>query len=482
MTDRFGPSDVSTNGRHLVVDPQGSSDGAPGQVTRSVEERLEDLLQTIRSWDWRRALTESDRPVDYATTATVTSSTISPTAEFGADRASTETELAGPGLPEVSPNDDVQARPMSLTLRPRHAAAESPPIANCDPEPTVADASFGPPSEPERDPTLTTHRQAGLIEVADVALLGGMNASLARVVEAPTSSRPDNDTATLAADRPQFSDPVVVIEAPRATITASATMTAPTEIPAADTEPDASHAEPTERPSDTAEVFFESSTAGSKEGIASAGVDEKLWFGPEPKAEPEPEVWLRPIWSHPTVKLAAFIVVAAVIVLAVVLGIRHFATNSSGSGPSLTATVPASHPAHHAAFIAPIGAAALAQYQGYAAALKNGNETAASGIAKAGTTPTASQLVLVVVAYRTVVNDYNYNLHLIQWPASMESAIAAESGQLGALGNYLQSFASVSPTGVSSWLVQFHALSNTIQTDDNTVRKDLGLPVESAFP
>jgi hypothetical protein len=226
------------------------------------------------------------------------------------------------------------------------------------------------------------------------------------------------------------------------------------------------------------------------EGIASlskaseqSGVDEAAWFGREPEAEPEPDGWLRPLWSHPKVKFAGFAVAVAVIALAIIVGIRHFATNNSSSGPSLTTTTqPASHPVHHNSFVLPISTAELLQYEGYATALQNGNAAASTGFAKAGTTPTASQLTLVVVAYRTVVNDYNYNLHLIQWPTSMKSAVAAEGGQLGSLANYLQSLGSVGPTGVPAWLTQFHALTNTIQMDDNVVRRDLGLPNETSFP
>lgn len=486
MIDGLRPAEASTNGNHAVIDSQEPSTGAPTPDGRTVDERLEALLHTIRSWDWRKNLVESDRLRDIAATATVTSATTSTSDDAPKAPASRTAEHSEQEVSEEFPGDQTpETQPMRPASGPRHAAVESALFASSKVERSITDVSLCTPPQPERDTHAAEDRHTGATdaEAEAEATLTEFNAAFAPLSTATGSNSSHGDTGPLVVDETPYLDPPDKVE-PTLSVTlapSTASMTVPTENvagsaePVAETEPDETHAE-------TAEVKVQNCVS-EEAATELSGVNETTWFGPEPEAEPEPDNWLRPLWSHPTVKLTLFIVVAALLVLGIIVGIRHFAKNNSGSGPSLTTvTRPASHATHHPAFVAPISSAALSQYEGYATALQNGNAAASTGIANAGSTPTVSQLALVVVAYRTVVNDYNYNLHLIKWPASMGSAIAAESGQLASLANYLQSFGSVGPTGVPGWLTQFHALTSTIQTDDNMVRRDLGLPAETSFP
>jgi hypothetical protein len=107
---------------------------------------------------------------------------------------------------------------------------------------------------------------------------------------------------------------------------------------------------------------------------------------------------------------------------------------------------------------------------------------ATRGFIHAGSTPTTSQVVLVVVAYRSAVNDYNFQLHFIQWPQSMQTAIENDHAQLQALYDFLQAFSSVAPNGVPAWLSRLNDRTSSTQAADNVVRKDLGLPASSSFP
>jgi hypothetical protein len=132
--------------------------------------------------------------------------------------------------------------------------------------------------------------------------------------------------------------------------------------------------------------------------------------------------------------------------------------------------------------VAPINSAQLARYEGYAASLQNANVATTRGFVQAGSTPTASQVVLVVGAYRTAVSRYNDELYFIRWPASMQSAIVGDHAQLQALTNFLQAFSSVAPNGVPAWLSQFHNRAGTAEAADNAVRRALGLPASSSFP
>ena len=65
MNDRFGPVGVTTNGTHKVngaEHPMPAHEGPESLSARSVDERLEALMETIRTWDWRAASIEAGSP------------------------------------------------------------------------------------------------------------------------------------------------------------------------------------------------------------------------------------------------------------------------------------------------------------------------------------------------------------------------------------------------------------------------------------
>ena len=176
---------------------------------------------------------------------------------------------------------------------------------------------------------------------------------------------------------------------------------------------------------------------------------------------------------------------AVVVVLLVIAGIRLVSDGNTSSGdsfPTTTVTQPASRPAHHIHFVAPISAAELAKYEGYADGLQQANTVAAKAIVSAGRAPTPTQLSPVITAYGSALNLYDFQLHFIQWPATMLAAIEDDHAQLKALMSFMQSFTQVSPTGVGPWLSQFHQQAGTAQSADNQVRHDLGLSSSSSFP
>ena len=178
----------------------------------------------------------------------------------------------------------------------------------------------------------------------------------------------------------------------------------------------------------------------------------------------------------------------AVAILLVIWGIRVTHKDPTSSGPSLpppsTATTASTSEATHAstALVTPIDSAQLAQYDGYAAALQTANGVAAKAFVDAGSSPSTTQLAPVVTAYGSALNLYDFQLHFINWPASMESAIALDHAQLKALMSFLQSFSIVTPTGMSTWLVDLHNRAGTAQAADNVIRRKLGLSSSSSFP
>ncbi len=190
------------------------------------------------------------------------------------------------------------------------------------------------------------------------------------------------------------------------------------------------------------------------------------------------------LWSHRWTKVAVLFLAAAVVVFLIIWGLRLTGKSPGASAPPPT-TPPqhaAVHTTHHKAFVAPISTAQLAKYQQFARGLQTANAAATGVFVGAGSTPTTPQLAPAVAAYRSALNLYYFQLHFIQWPASMQPAITDELAQLSALVSFLQSISFVSPTGMSAWLSQMHTRTGTAQTADNEIRLDLGLPSSSSFP
>ena len=162
---------------------------------------------------------------------------------------------------------------------------------------------------------------------------------------------------------------------------------------------------------------------------------------------------------------------AAVVAVGLVIGgLRFFVKNpNSGAGPSTTGTQSASSSGHGGQAAVPVSAAQLTQFKGYAATLQQANQAASTGLGANGT-PTTTQVAAVVTSYRTAVALYDTQLHSISWPTSMQAKVDVDHAQLEALISFLQSFNSVTPTGMSAWLSQLHNRTGT------AVRRQPGPP------
>jgi hypothetical protein len=221
------------------------------------------------------------------------------------------------------------------------------------------------------------------------------------------------------------------------------------------------------------------------EKLSDAPDDAASWFESEPRPDQPTRRW----WSHPWAKFSVMGLAAVVAVVLIVGGIRLF-TKSPGSGDVTSTTVsrPAHNPAHHnsqtapLSLAAPVSAAQLTRYELWATGLQKANVTATKGFIEAGSTPTPAQITAVVTPYYTAVHLYDFQLHFIQWPASMQTAIEVDHAQMNALMSFMQSIKYVGPTGMSAWLSQLHNRTSTVQTADNQIRQDLGLRSSNSFP
>ncbi len=422
---------MSTNGTHTATSAESSN--AVGQTRphldrQSVDRRLEALRATIRSWDWRTAVVEvGSSPAEQLATSSLGATTSIETpqrSEHLAEERSTEYGITDP------PPIDVATEQGSATT-----AATLQQIVTFPDEVTAPplDDAVVPPMAPPAQPIPPSEAMAAQTFEAS----------------APPFAPAAPHTEWVATSTPEVDDAA----------TEDIAFAASSLVPAT--------------------PYFEQSAqmAGNEREKDGAS-----WFGQEPEPAPEPNGALRRLWAHRWTKLAIAAVAMAILVVLIVGGIRLFAKKTNSGGTATTTVTRSSSPAQHTNATAPISAAQLAQYQAIATAFQNGNVTATKGFVTAGSTPTPSRVVLVVVTYRTAVNLYNYQLHFIQWPPSMQSAVETDHAQLQALSSFLQAFSSVAPTGVPAWLSQLHDRANSTQVADNVVRQDLGMPASSSFP
>jgi hypothetical protein len=405
VTDSISPVDVTENGSHAngVSPAVPEGDGRRALVSRSVEERLDALRDTVRTWDWH--------------------------------------EVSVPPRP-AGPDADAQTQVPALSTPPVDAPApQAPPVhAPAAPTPSLGN---GVATERVDDPT---DDPITIVAASDVLAHGN----------APLSS--------------SVADPLVPVSEGAIPPTSHA----------------ATHQSAPSPPATPPPVAPQSAIPPPLTPLPLAALPEFGPGGPDVPGPPDgasrhenPGASRRERTRH-RIKVGAVVLLAILAVGGIVEGIRLATKNSGGSnGPSATQTTVTQH---HVQKQAPVDAAKLTRYEGYAVGLQRANEAATRGFVAAGSTPSAAQVAGIVTAYRSALNLYDFQLHFIAWPAAMQTAIATDHAQFQALMSFLQSYPNISPTGVSAWLTQLHNRTGSTAAADNVVRNDLGLSNSSAWP
>ena len=117
VNDRLGHVEVTTNGTRTVTDtepPEPMDGGAPRSFDgQSVDKRLDALMETIRTWDWRAASVEARTPP-----ADVTASPVpAPAAPSNEVRESPEPLTLEPPMVRATDTQPVLVEPMLLPPR-----------------------------------------------------------------------------------------------------------------------------------------------------------------------------------------------------------------------------------------------------------------------------------------------------------------------------------------------------------------------------
>jgi hypothetical protein len=435
VSEQSGSLGTTTNGKHPSADTEPTSVGgqrAQPYSAQSVDERLEALMQTIRTWDWRSPSAEENPPSVSGPGQPLASAPISsvPTRHHGGPDAS----------PVVPPRPATPNGQNAIVPNPRHVRTE--PQAAEQPHTAIPSPVPPPPEAPQGPPTL--------ISVAPVQESPAVDSheipSAATVAPLPTEQR-DATPPSVLPSRPEArpDPPTLILATP---VQESATVLGTHEAPS------------------TLEGFQPESAPG---------------------VEPYPDA-LETKRRAARVKVVLLCIAALVVVLLIIGAIRLFSGKSQGSGPSEPPpTTAVTRTTTHAAASVdqaplPIPSAELTQYEQYAQSLNEANITATKALTGSKAALTPAEAVPVATIYGTDLNTYSLELAYIKWPASLETAVKADQAQLVIMAAYLKAVGSVSPTGLNSWLAQLKAQATTTEALDNGLRQELDLPKTRAFP
>jgi hypothetical protein len=197
---------------------------------------------------------------------------------------------------------------------------------------------------------------------------------------------------------------------------------------------------------------------------------------PVPPPTGENETALEPS-TRRWVKIVLWLVAALVVVIIVTI-IRH---SSPGQTPgSLTPETVKSGSSAQTPVVS-VSATVLTQFTNATRGLDAANTTASQALAS-GSSMTVAQVTQAVSPYITALENFDFTVHFVVWPQSMQVPGQDLILRNQALVSFLQSITSENQATMSSWFSQLHALGNRAETADNLVRKDLGLAATSSYP
>lgn len=453
MSDQLASSGTTTNGKQPV-----NPDSSPGvdQTSqplngKSVEERLDALKRTIRDWDWRSAgLAAHADSVDEPKAETAAPHTAAAQPSGPEDLG----PAAGP-RPSVRPTADDLDAVVLTSAPPRHAKAEPFPPGQPFGAPPPTPNPLSPEPQTRPDPDSPPKADLPAPGVGTIASFGGNGETVA--TEDLRLAQPD--VAPREAPVPQPPQPRATLPDPvppsQADLLAAGLVTSPLEGPgniATQTLP----VSPNALEGQSTEVF------------------------PFPAAEPRAARLKSKRRSR--VRILLLCVAALVVVLLIIGGIQHFSSNSQNSGSGTTTPTVATGPTVHAIHPFPLTSAQLVQYKQYAGSLDNANTVVTHGLAGVGSAPTVAELEPVTSAYVTALNNYNIELAFIKWPTTMQAEVKADQSELALMAGYLKDVSVVSPEQMGAWLAQLNSRAGQVQSTDNVVRQELGLPKNTSFP
>jgi hypothetical protein len=157
-------------------------------------------------------------------------------------------------------------------------------------------------------------------------------------------------------------------------------------------------------------------------------------------------------------------------------------TSTSTSTTTIHAVTPSTSSVTSTTVASLLPAAAQTQYGQYVGPFDAATSETKSELGALGASPTLAQATPILATYLNAVKLYNLQVHYVQWTTPMQADVQADDTQLAAYITFLQSAGTADPSNVNAWLSQLQQQTGSMQTTDNKVRLDAGLPADSVIP
>jgi hypothetical protein len=109
------------------------------------------------------------------------------------------------------------------------------------------------------------------------------------------------------------------------------------------------------------------------------------------------------------------------------------------------------------------------------------NAAATQGLSGA-TSGSVAQVTTVMTQYEKALQTFVFAVHGLPWTGSPQASSEQLTTVIQTMVTYLGTVSTVDSTTLHGWLVVFHSRATSIQSADNTVRGQLGIPTTTSYP
>jgi hypothetical protein len=109
------------------------------------------------------------------------------------------------------------------------------------------------------------------------------------------------------------------------------------------------------------------------------------------------------------------------------------------------------------------------------------NVAAALGFSRAAGA-SVPEVIFVVSQYQKELQTFAFIVHALSWPGATRTSSRTLTVQIDTLVTYSSTVSSVTPTTLDGWLLTFHVLALRVQSADNALRGEIGIPTTTSYP
>ncbi len=176
-------------------------------------------------------------------------------------------------------------------------------------------------------------------------------------------------------------------------------------------------------------------------------------------------------------------IVAAVVVIVVVGIIRLTSSKSPDALTPTTVTTTTAAP-NSSTTTSAAGSAVSTNKTAYLTAANQmdvANAAATHGLAGAANT-SVPQVTAVMTQYQKGLQTFVFAVHRLHWTGTTLASSDQLTMEIQTMVTYLSTVSTLNTTNLHPWLNRFNLLATSIQTADNTVRGQLGIPTTRSYP